>query len=366
AASVADDAALAAMYDAAVAPDAFTAADAFTARLDAFTAADAFARPVDAFTPPVDAFTPRDAFAAADAPAAPTYCDVVYAIGGGTCMTPTRTGRFHNIKTGLGAMNTEYPVGTNCGAPRRGTMGGTAVATPFTPEAFPRGYIRLRFPERGGVPVAGAVEMIEYFLPIEFTVSATGGTMVNTNVDHSAGLLRYATTGCGMGTTGCITGASDTVAPVLDRQCRAVASGTLAGTTVMWGGCGVATPAPCLGTGCTPTMAQLRWTSAMSQDGAMGAGCLTNMNTWGGVHCTAGLCGFVPGTGAPTNSTWDQRLPDLTFSSTSYGAMGTTVTLTEMTIPDDPNDVYSGTQVITATAVHTECGVVTALSCNEQ
>jgi hypothetical protein len=113
-------------------------------------------------------------------------------------------------------------------------------------------------------------------------------------------------------------------------------------------------------------MAQLRWTAAMSQDSASSAGCLTNLNTWGGVHCTAGLCGFVPGTGAPTNATWDQALPSMTFSSTDYGAAGTTLTLTEMIIPDDPNDVYSGTQIVTATAVHTECGALAALTCDDE
>lgn len=113
-------------------------------------------------------------------------------------------------------------------------------------------------------------------------------------------------------------------------------------------------------------MAQLDWTPAMSQDSAMSPGCLANVNAWGGVYCSAGLCAFVPGTGAPTNSTWDQRLPNITFSSTAYGATGTTLTLSEMTIPDDLNDVYSGSEVVTATAVHVACGVAAALSCDEQ
>jgi hypothetical protein len=46
--------------------------------------------------------------------------------------------------------------------------------------------------------------------------------------------------------------------------------------------------------------------------------------------------------------------------------MGTSITLSEMTIPDDPNDVYSGSEIVTATAVHVECGVAAALTCDEQ
>ncbi len=334
--------------------------------LDAPAAVDAPA-PIDAPATVADAPAPRDApVAAVDAPAARQFCDVVYAVGGGTCATPTRGARFHSIKTGLGAMNTYYDVGTNCAAPRRGTGGGTAVASPFTPAAFPRGFVRLRFPASGGAPTAGAIEVIEYYVPIEFTVSSAGSTMVETNVDHSAGLLRYATTGCASGVSGCLTGVSDTAAPALDRRCAPVASGTVAGTSVSWGACAVSTPAPCSGTGCTASMAQLNWTPAMSQDSAMGPGCLTNANSWGGVYCASGFCAFVPGTGAPVNATWDQRLPTMTFSSTDYGATGTTLTLTEMTIPDDPNDVYSGTQIVTATAVHVECGALAALTCDEE
>ena len=263
-------------------------------------------------------------------------------------------------------MNTYFDVGTNCAAPRRGTGGGTSVASPFTAAAFPRGFVRLRFPASGGAPSAGAIEVIEYYLPIEFTVMGALSTNVETNVDHSAGLLRTSTTGCGAGVSGCLTGVSDTAAPVLDRRCAPVASGTLTGTTVAWGTCAVAPPPPCVGTGCTATMAELNWTPAMAQDSAMGPGCLTNATSWGGVYCASGLCGFVPGTGAPVNLTWDQRLPTMTFSSTAYGAPGTTLTLTEMTIPDDFADVYSGTQVVTATAVHTECGALAALTCDEE
>ena len=242
----------------------------------------------------------------------------------------------------------------------------TGFCGAWTPAAFPRGYVRLRFPASGGAPAAGAVQLVEYYLPIEFVVSSVGSTMVTTDVDHSAGLLRYATTGCPGGVSGCLTGVSDTTGPTLDRRCAPVASGTLSGTTLTWDACPVTPPAAYTMTTGTPSNAQLRWTPAMSQDSASSAGCMTNESTWGGIGCTGTFCGAVPGTGAPTNATWDQRLPNLTFSSASYGAAGTTITLGEMIIPDEPNDVYSGSVVTTATMVHVECGALAALTCDEQ
>jgi hypothetical protein len=297
-------------------------------------------------------------------PPMPEFCDVVYAVGSGACASATETGRFHTIKTGLGASNAYYDVGLNCTSPRRGSGTPVSVATPFTPSAFPRGYVRLRFPASGGAPAAGAVQVIEYYLPLEFTVS-TFGTMVSTDVDHSAGLLRTSGTGCPAGVTGCLTGVSDSTAPSLDRRCAPVASGTLTGTSLAWDACPLSPPAPFLGTSGTPSSAQLTWTPALSQDTAASPGCLTNLTSWGGITCTAGFCSAVPGLGAATNITWDQRLPTMTFSSTAYGAPGTTLTLTEFIVPDDASDVYSGAQIVTATAVHVECGAAAVLTCDE-
>jgi len=82
----------------------------------------------------------------------------------------------------------------------------------------------------------------------------------------------------------------------------------------------------------------------------------------------AGLHGALLGgaaLGSATNITWDQRLPTMTFSSTAYGAPGTTLTLTEFIVPDDAADVYSGEQLVTATVVHVECGTAAALTCDE-
>jgi hypothetical protein len=287
------------------------------------------------------------------------YCDVVYAFGGGTCASPTRGARFHQVKTGIPSANQYYDVGTNCASPRRG--GGVAVPSPFTPSAFPRGFLRLRFRASGGAPTAGAVEVVEYLLPVELAIRVPGGTTVYTDVDHSAGLLRGASTGCAPGVTGCIA-----APPTLERRCRAVASGMLAGTRLTFGGCGVATPAACVGARCSPTEAQLRWSVAGSQAPSAGGGCLTDLSSWGGVRCTGPLCALVPGMGAPVQATWDQALPTITFSSSAYGAPGTTLSMLEMTIPDEPGDVYSGTRIVTATVVHTECGTLDALSCDEQ
>ncbi|MCC6524965.1 MAG: calcium-binding EGF-like domain-containing protein [Polyangiaceae bacterium] len=297
----------------------------------------------------------------------PTYCDVTYVVGSGACGAQTEHGRFHNIKTGFGGMNVYYDVGLNCTTPKRGTGNGTAVASPFTPALFPRGYLRLRFPTSGGVPVAGAVSLVEYYLPIEFTVNGLLNTNVTTDVDHSAGLLHHETAGCPGGYTGCLTGVSDSVGPTLERPCTAVAAGTLNGTTLTWGTCGLTPPGPCLGVGCTPTNAQLNWTGASSQiDTSVNPGCVANVSSWGGVWCTSGVCNAVPGTNAPSNDTWDHEFPSLTFSSTAYATAGTTVTLTESVVPDGYADVYSGTEVVTASYAAMECGTLPQLTCDEQ
>jgi hypothetical protein len=68
-------------------------------------------------------------------------------------------------------------------------------------------------------------------MPLELTVTAAGGTVVQTHIDHSAGLLRYTSNGCGAGVTGGVTDVSDRSGPTLSRSCQPVASGTVSGTT---------------------------------------------------------------------------------------------------------------------------------------
>ena len=150
------------------------------------------------------------------------------ALTNGSCNAPAPDSQFHNIVTGLGASNGYYNVGKNCSPPKRGTGNGTNIASPFDPAVYTRGFVRLRFPAMNGMPVAGAVQLIEYYMPIEFLVMGPLMTNVMTNLDSSAGLLQYTNVGCPMGYSGCITGLSDNVGPTINRPCTAVASGTVA------------------------------------------------------------------------------------------------------------------------------------------
>jgi hypothetical protein len=293
------------------------------------------------------------------------FCDVFYAVTTGTCQNPAPDSRFHNILTGLAPSNAYYNVGKNCTPPKRGTGAGTNVASPFDPAIYTRGFVRMRFPASNGMPVAGAVQLIEYYMPIEFLLAAAFNTNVATNLDSSAGMLQYTNAGCPAGYTGCITGVSDNVGPTINRPCTAVAAGTVAGTTLTWDACPIAPPPPCIGVNCAPSNAQLNWTGAMSQDTMNSPGCVTNVNVWGGVWCQSGLCASVPGTDAPQNDTWDQKMPNLTFSSSNYAAAGTTVSITESIVPEPYNNVYTAIEG-KMTYVSMECGTVQQLTCNEQ
>ena len=293
------------------------------------------------------------------APSQPVYCDVVYHFYNGS----SGLARFHNIFTGTGAQNVQYAVGVNAT-----TAGGLPSPTPFTHAAFPGGYMRLRFPANGAgtAPVAGTVQLIEYYFPAEFSASASGTTL-STDLDFSAGLLGYTASGCTGGQNQCL---SSPVA--LSRTCSPVATGTVAGTTLTFGTCSVPNyPGAYTASSGTPSNAQLTWALALSQVISLSSnpGCLANLSAYGNVTCSGSYCNLLPaGLIGVLNGTWDQPLGNFTFSSSAYGSA--TVTVPEFIVPVSAQsaksaDLYSGPSVpASAAASSVQCGTLSQLVCN--
>ena len=288
------------------------------------------------------------------------FCDVIYRFYDGA----TPLGRFHNVKTGTGSRNEMEDAGINGSS--------SSQSGPFNDTtAWPGGYIRLRFTanEAGTAPAADPmIQIIEYYLPIEFVVS-TMGTNVTTNVDHSLGILALTDSGCLLNADLCLP-ENDEI--TLDRQCVAVATGQVTGTTATWNACDVPDyPGAHTSTSTTPSNDRMNWTSTDAQvsgDAFDSAGCGHNMSSIGNVTCTGTFCGMVPaGTLGVQNNTWDQVLPEFTFSSTNY--QSARVTIPEFIIPDEMDDVYSGVHVNvgdgSAVAAHMECGTLAGLTCDE-
>ncbi len=288
------------------------------------------------------------------------FCDVVYRFYDGA----TPLGRFHNVKTGTGARNTMENAGINGSS--------SSQSGPFNSTSeWPGGFIRLRFTANpaGTAPAADpAVQIIEYYLPIEFVVS-TMGTNVTTNVDHSMGILATTDSGCLLNADACL---PENDALSLDRQCVGVAIGQVTGTTATWDVCDVADyPGAHTSTSTTPNNDRMNWTSTDAQvsgDALDSPGCGHNISSIGNVTCSGTFCGLVPaGTLGVQNNTWDQVLPDFTFSGTTY--QSARVTIPEFIIPDEMDDVYSGVHVNvgdgSAVASHMECGTLAEITCDE-
>jgi len=259
-----------------------------------------------------------------------SYCDVLYQV----------TGSFRVSNAPASCGNVTNTVGTNATTP---SFSGGAT-TPFTAASeFNGAFIRLRYREDGGLPVAGPVELVEYYLPMEFSVACTG-TDVLTDVDHSLGLL--ALTG---------TPPAIPVSPTLARPCQAWAFGTLAGTSLAWGTCTAQPPAS--GNG---------WSFDNAVAAAGDTGCATRMSVWGHVSCSGFLCGFVPNLGNQ-RATWDQFLNGFAFSQ-STDLLTATFTMPEVQVPESTSESQTRTWVtITgATPIHHECGPLAALTCDEE
>ena len=251
----------------------------------------------------------------------PSYCDVVYRV----------SGSFHTTNAPLIGQFTKA-VGTNASLPPFSP----ARTTPFTPTAFANGFMRLRFPNLGGAPAPGMVALVEYYMPMEFSVT-TLGTTVNTDVDHSAGMLQLSGTPPVIGDP-----------PTLSRGCAAVASGTLTGTTLAWGSCSAVPDGTTSWT----------FTKAQSSD----PGCLHRMSSFGNVSCTSGLCGMVGGLGNQ-RETWDQMLSSFQFSGSNLATA--TFTMAEVQTPNTTN-VRTYVAITATSVVKVECDTAGPLTCDEQ
>lgn len=257
------------------------------------------------------------------------YVDVVYKIAG----------TFRVANTPLNAGNVSRPVGVNTTDPQYAHDG---VTSPFPATDFTQGYVRLRFQNSAtgsdpGVPGPGPVQVIEWYLPIEFDVTGAAIPTVRTNVDHSAGLVA-------------LTGRYVDYQQVLSRPCRAVADGTVTGTTLDWAACGV-----------TPTGNTMFRNDAAQAPVSNDSGCLRRTSNTGNARCIAGSCGLVPNvTVGDLRGTWDQPLNDFVFSSTDYASA--TFSMEEIQIPNDTGTTTWLT-IDTATPIFTECS--TTPTCDE-
>jgi len=261
----------------------------------------------------------------------PSHCDVVYAV----------TGQFRVSDAPMSCGNTSSVAEQNQTTP---SLEGSET-TPFThTSSFQRAFIRLRFPESGGDPAAGDVQLVEYYLPIEFVTNCTGAT-VTTDVDHSVGLLA-------------MSGSPPEIpaSPSVSRPCQGWATGALSGTTLDWSACTV-----------VPPSSGLDWSHDDAQAGAgdTTTSCAMRMSVWGHVGCSGWACGFVPSTGNQRN-TWDQLLNQFAFSGTAYRTA--TFSMPEVQIPESTSETETRTWITIdlATPIHVECGAAATLTCDEQ
>lgn len=255
------------------------------------------------------------------------YCDIVYEF----------TGTFRVSDAPLGC-NSSNTIHENTTVPDFDND----QTTPFTPAEFPKAFIRLRFPNDGGNPAQGPVSLVEYYLPIEFTISC--GPSVTTDVDHSVGLLE-------------MSGSPPEVqpSPNLYRPCRSWAVGQLSGTTLDWSECDVVPP---------ETGNDWSHEDAQAEPGDTTTACAMRMSVWGHVSCSGLGCGLVPELGNQLE-TWDQFLNNFTFSSTDY--TDATFSMDEVQVPESTNANNTRTWVTIdlAEPIFMECGVVTQLTCDQ-
>jgi hypothetical protein len=269
----------------------------------------------------------------------------------------TEYGRFHGILTGPTSVNQVFNVGINATA---GSFNG-----PFgTIASWPGGYVRLRFPANAAVtaPASGPVSIIEYFMPIEWTISvgAPFTTTITTDANQSAGILQMQSTGCTAGVTGCL------ASPLaVQRTCTPLATGTVSGTALTWDTCSIVPPAAYTATTGTPSAAQLSWNADLSQvDSATNPGCLANVSNVGYVGCSGIGCSMAdPAALGQQQFTWDQKMPTIIFTSTNYASAS--MSFPETISPEKSTYVYTGGAVTAAVASHVECGSAAQITCNE-
>jgi hypothetical protein len=280
----------------------------------------------------------------------PPYCDVVYRLNSAS---PSAQTTLRVANTGTYQLDAMHPVGDN-------TTAATCVVSPLTPCTFPRGFMRLRFTATGGAPAAGPVQLIEYFVPLQFVVPLYG-TTVTSNLSYSTGLLQLVTSGCPtLNYAECLP--PEQAEQTLDRVCKSHGSGVVAGTTLSWSACDLTPPAPpAMNPSSVPD-----WTQDDSQVPptmlSMNPGCIEAVSLFGNVSCTGDLCGVAPpGSLGVQNGTWDQKWDSFTFSSTDYATA--TVAMAQTTIPS-PANTYISLTFEAAAPIAVQCGTAESLSCN--
>ena len=297
----------------------------------------------------------------------PMYCDVVYHLGAGA----TQYGNFHVYVSGVplvGSVNKTVAVGTHSLTPGYGnTPNYTNMPDPLTVAGYPQGWARVRYPANaaGTAPTAGAVSLVELYLPVNANNLAMTafGPNVTIGIDGTAGIFQTTTTGCTAPATRCLK-LDGTGSPIIQRTCAPIATGVVSGTTLTWDTCSINAPA---GNQNTPNATQLDFTTDASIAAPTDTGCVRNMTAYGGVKCVSG---GIAGCGAagtltttPTSSIWDEKLPSITLSSTAYATA--TISIPEFIIPEGSLTTYLGARVAGAVVSKVECGKLAALTCDE-
>jgi hypothetical protein len=249
--------------------------------------------------------------------------------------------------TPFGLGDTTQPIGTHPHVPAFANAGDVS---PFSTGTYPHGMMRLRFTnDATGKPMAGAVSLVEMYVPVYFTQVIQGTTTVIAGVDSSLNMLQKPfPANCGAGGTACMN-----VSPVISRPCTSNAAGTIAGTTLTWGAC-----AP-------PPNGMTTWNYANGQ-AAMGPGCATGFTQWGNTSCTGNLCALVnQAEFGDAFQAWNQAMATATFSSTTYDTA--TFTMPAVQIPNAAG-IVTMISVTSSTIVTTQCGSTpgTDLVCNVQ
>jgi hypothetical protein len=267
-----------------------------------------------------------------------SHTDVVYRLTATFAIRNTPFGAGNQTFTGLTA-NAETPP-----------FASTTNTTPFTGGGtFHHGFARLRFTNNAsGQPIAGAVRLVELYIPLEFT--QTAGATLYANNDHSVGILANpgSLSNCGGGDAVCTNHT-----PTVNRTCAPNASGTLSGTTLSWGSC---TPT-------FPTNNTDRWNYTQARP-VTGAGCASNYVQYGN-NTTSSI--LVPASGkGDAYQVYTQQLSPITFSGTSYATA--TWSMAEFQIPNGTGQSNTWVTITGATPIGTDCGSTpgTDLVCNLQ
>ncbi len=266
-----------------------------------------------------------------------THTDVVYRL----------TATFEIAGTTFGVGNQTFTGLTNNASTPPFTS--TTNSSPFIGGGtFARGFARLRFTNSAsGVPGAGTVRLVEWYLPLEFT--QTNGATLHANNDHSLNLLNNpgSLSNCGGGDATCTNHT-----PTVNRTCASNATGTLSGTMLSWGTC-------------SPTATGTNsWSYANSARSAAGAGCATGFVQYGNNTTSSGL---VPASGkGDAYQVYNQQLAAITFSGTTYPTA--TWTMARFQIPNGTGQSNTWVTITSATPIGTDCGTTAGvdLVCNVQ